>query len=426
MTRPCDHPTGPTFPDSCKVCWKYENKPEYRELWDTSPPRPDSNKASVAAQATPCAGCPGTELKSLLASWGITENNCECNHRAALMNTWGVEGCRQHLNEIVQWLKVEAAKRGWLTRLQAGWGAVRQVGIRLTDPYTSLVSLAIQKAEEKEAAIKEQEARERAKLLPIEHKVIDAQPEEQPTQITTDPTTLKLSWAYGVTTVPERRDALLKRTLASLKLAGFPSPRLFVDNCKDPGEYKEFGLEITTRHPRIRTHMNWVLALYELYGREPNAQRYALFQDDFVTYRNLCSYLEQTPYPDGGRAYLNLYTFPSNQALCPKAKDGNEQVGWYPSNQLGRGAVALVFSREATLELLCSRHMVDRPMDPNRGHKAVDGGIVTALKKVGYREYVHNPSLVQHMGDVSVMGNKPHQKAGSFRGEDFDALNLLK
>jgi hypothetical protein len=39
---------------------------------------------------------------------------------------------------------------------------------------------------------------------------------------------------------------------------------------------------------------------------------------------------------------------------------------------------------------------------------------------------VHHPSLVQHTGDVSAMGNRPHQKASSFPGEEYDALTLLE
>jgi hypothetical protein len=29
------------------------------------------------------------------------------------MNDWGPAGCREHLNEIVEWMMEEAKKRGW-------------------------------------------------------------------------------------------------------------------------------------------------------------------------------------------------------------------------------------------------------------------------------------------------------------------------
>ena len=234
----------------------------------------------------------------------------------------------------------------------------------------------------------------------------------------------KLSWSYGVTTVEGRRSTLLPRTLQSLKVAGFDNPRLFVDGSNDIQSWeKEFGLEVTVRTQNIKTFGNWIMALWELYLRNPAADRYALFQDDFVTSLNLKKYLEKTNYPLGG--YCNLYTFPQNQSLAPKTKHGGTVDGWYRSNQMGRGAVALVFSNEATRVLLTSQHMVERPRDANRGWKAIDGGIVTAFKKAGWYEFVHSPSLVQHIGDVSSMGNKPHLKAESFRGENFDLLSLL-
>src|SRR5205823_1705059 len=38
----------------------------------------------------------------------------------------------------------------------------------------------------------------------------------------------KIRWSYGVLTVPERRGAVLNRTIQSLKKAGFDQPHLFV------------------------------------------------------------------------------------------------------------------------------------------------------------------------------------------------------
>jgi hypothetical protein len=229
---------------------------------------------------------------------------------------------------------------------------------------------------------------------------------------------MRAKWSYGITTVLSRRHDLLPRTLASLCSAGFPEPRLFVDgaDAKDAAWYaSEFGLPVTARYPAIRTFGNWFLSLAELYIREPTATRYAVFQDDFVTYRNLRQYLESCEYPP--RGYWNLYTFPSNQTLA-------KGLGWYASNQFGRGAVALVFDRETVKTLLASQHMVERPEDCTRGWRAVDGGVVTALKKAGWTEYVHNPSLTQHTGQISSMGNRPHLQATSFRGEEYDALEL--
>ncbi len=245
-----------------------------------------------------------------------------------------------------------------------------------------------------------------------------------------------MKWSYGVMTVPTRRHSYLPKTLVSLYAAGFTEPRLFVDGSVDLSELpKHLGITVRYGEP-VRTAGNWVLTLWELYARQPSADRYAVFQDDFVTYRNLRQYLEATPYPKSG--YLNLYTFNSNAEIIPRGVGGSHKVGWYESRevnphdpgqfryQTGRGAVALIFNNDAVMDLLKANHLVGRFKSAKRGHKAVDGGIVYAMNEAHRREYVHHPSLVQHIGKLSSIGNAEHAPAPHFRGEEFDALDLLK
>lgn len=227
----------------------------------------------------------------------------------------------------------------------------------------------------------------------------------------------QIRWTYGVTTVPQRLDNLLPYTLASLRTGGFDNPRLFIDGARDGGRWSRFGFEMTVRTPTIQTYGNWLLALLELYLRDSSADRYAIFQDDFMTYCNLRQYLESCKYPNQG--YWNLYTFPENQKLA------RDKQGWYPSNQRGKGAVALIFNGEAMAVLLSHKHMIDR-ISGREGKRSVDGGVLNAMRKSGWTEYVHNPSLVQHTGLVSSMSGKKHPLAESFKGEDFDAMELLK
>ncbi len=228
------------------------------------------------------------------------------------------------------------------------------------------------------------------------------------------------TYAYGVTTVPQRRDDTLRRTLISLASAGFDQPRLFVDGDSNTDSWRaEFGLEVTSHYPKLRTFGNWVLSLAELYIRNPHSERFCIFQDDLITYKNLRSYLDTFDNPDKG--YWNLYTVPQNQERAPHSRPL-----WYTSNQRGKGALALIFSRETVVTLLTSLHMVQRPLDSFRGWRAVDGGIVTALNKAGILEYVHSPTLVQHIGHDSTMGNIQFPIPTTFRGADFDATELLK
>lgn len=242
-----------------------------------------------------------------------------------------------------------------------------------------------------------------------------------------------MRWAYGVITVPERANDLLPQTLRSLAAGGFNQPHVFVDGSQSPLTSIDASTEQTLRWPKIKTFGNWSLGLLELVIRHPEADRYAMFQDDFVTYKNLRQYLEQVPYPEKG--WLNLYTFPSNQEIAPKDK-----TGFYESreittcspyedgrrSQTHRGAVALVFSKEAVITLFTSRHFAMKPLNVANPWKKIDGCIGTALNQAGWREFVHNPSLVQHTGRHSTMDNAPHPLATSFPGEDFDALELLK
>jgi hypothetical protein len=227
-------------------------------------------------------------------------------------------------------------------------------------------------------------------------------------------------WSYGITTVPSRiGSGLLEKTLNSLDKAGFSNPRLFVDGLPNEALGESINkLSITCHNPAIRLQGNFHLGLSELFIREPHADYYAMFQDDLVTYPNLREYLEACPYP--GKGYLNLYTFKQNE---------RPQKGWYLSNQLGKGAVALVFNLDAAKVLLQSPHWLWRPAtnpkNKGRNWKFVDGGIVEAFRQQRYKEYVHNPSLVQHTGKHSTLGNSRHAQAQTFRGEDFNAMDLL-
>lgn len=222
-----------------------------------------------------------------------------------------------------------------------------------------------------------------------------------------------MNWAYGLTTVPARRYDLLPRTLESLAEAGFPEPRLFVDGAEQGFD----GFHVTYRFPRVKTVANWWLGLAELYHREPFADRYAMFQDDVVFVRNLRHYMEWGSYPEKG--YLNLYNVPYNE------KRG-KGTGWYRTEQNGYGALALVFSNEAAVELLAARSFLLKPKTAGRkSYASLDGGIVHAMNSAGWGEYVHKPGLCQHIGQhASAMGNKQDPLSGTFPGESFDAVDL--
>lgn len=234
-----------------------------------------------------------------------------------------------------------------------------------------------------------------------------------------------MNWACGVTTIPERwASGLLHNTLRSLTAGGFDRPQVFVDGLIESRSFIAFSLlkDTSFHNPKVGAFGNWALGLWELYLRNPKADRYAMFQDDLVCYRRLREYLDVCAYPE--RGYWNLLTFRDNERLVA------EGTGWHESvdmpnaeGQTGRGAVALVFDRQAVTALLGQPSIVAHAQLSRRG---IDGAVVEAMNAAGYREYVHSPSLVQHVGEQSTLSSKVHTaRAGSFRGQEYDAMELL-
>jgi hypothetical protein len=222
-----------------------------------------------------------------------------------------------------------------------------------------------------------------------------------------------MNWSYGITTVPARVNTLLVDTLASLAAAGFHSPRLFIDGVGEALEVSEKEYPITIRSPALGGFGNFALAALELSIRDPHADRYAIFQDDILVCKNLKEYLEASPYPE--KSYLNLMTMESNHPVAQGRPA--DTTGWYQTDQLARGAQALVFNNIALRSLLTQRHFIDRPTtNSKRSTRGIDGTTVGAMNNAGYKEWVHYPSLVQHVGRVSAMNNTWKGDAPSYVG----------
>jgi hypothetical protein len=258
-----------------------------------------------------------------------------------------------------------------------------------------------------------------------------------------------MNWSYGVTTVPERQYDPLPRTLDSLRRAGFPTPRLFVDGmvAGHPHACSAGGPHATYRYPRIGAWANFILGLYELYAREPACDRYAMFQDDVLAVRDLKAYLDQCRYPDGrdGRepGFWSLYTASVSEW---KAADAGSRCGWIQGAELAgqplpsmrlqwcKGALGFVFNREAAGLLLTSPVVAQKPISTDRPSRNVDGCVVTAMNMArserwpfGWREYVHGPSLLQHVGRESTVkpGKVWERGSATWPGEEWSALEML-
>lgn len=92
----------------------------------------------TAPAASAPGGGPGTRLKALLAGppfWiGPDAGGCKCNERAALMDAWGVAGCKERRSEIVDWLTEQAVARGWpFAGIGAAWIVDRAIALAAGD-----------------------------------------------------------------------------------------------------------------------------------------------------------------------------------------------------------------------------------------------------------------------------------------------------
>lgn len=226
-----------------------------------------------------------------------------------------------------------------------------------------------------------------------------------------------MDWAYGVTTVPDRFSTTLPGTISSLRDAGFPTPTLFIDSCVGALPECAVDLPVVWRGSNIGAFGNWALAAWELLLRNPEADRFLICQDDFVMIKNLREYLEVCDMPK--QSYWNLYTYASNH---------RNKKGWQFSNHRGWGAVCLCFSNKGLRELLRNPCFVNWP-NGETGHKrGIDKCIIDSYISIGYREFVHNPSLVRHTGQVSSIGSKPwvtQSVPAGWQGDDFDARQLI-
>lgn len=366
---------------------------------------------------------PGTEFKRILAEYGIVSTGlCSCVALQARMNSLGSIGCREELDELCTAVRSNASLTT-LYQLMTSEMTISKliqgvISLMSFDPVRSLLTLAIERSEQKYGATKRKIRIRQLSNQPIPHSRGCCSHSKSSSTSKPSTNVEQVVWAYGVTTVPERLNTTLPKTLYSLKQAGFTSPHLFIDGRASLEEYSKFNLPITLRTARLRVVGTWITALWELYIRYPNSRFYAIFQDDIVLSRNARGFIEKV-FPST-KAYLNLYNVPENESKRPQGII----YGSYPSNQRGRGALGLVFTLEAVHGLLHSNHLLHKPKDLERGWKNIDGAVLESMKNLGFQEYVTWPSVIQHTGHRSTIGTPTRELPVSFRGEEFDLLSL--
>lgn len=226
-------------------------------------------------------------------------------------------------------------------------------------------------------------------------------------------------WSVGMTTAP-RRESTIERSLSSLAAAGWDRVRLFAE----PGSMIPEGfrhLPVVWRESRLGAWANWLLALVQMYLREPAADAYFLVQDDVVYCRDLRSYLEQQLWPSPSAGVVSVY--------CSSKHDpGNEEAGFVriPPQDGLIGAVACVFPTASVRSLLAfsgvhTHHLGSGPA----AQRDIDGVVGRWAGARGREVHCHVPSLAQHVGEASTiwdgLGAVGRRQAGRFVGEEAQA-----
>ena len=94
----------------------------------------------------------GTHLKLLLKELGVNSDLCGegCGSFAAAMDGWGIEGCRQNREAILERLRQRYKETSWKTSLNAAWQTVVSgmvFEMNVLHPLEWLVDEAILRAE---------------------------------------------------------------------------------------------------------------------------------------------------------------------------------------------------------------------------------------------------------------------------------------
>ena len=222
------------------------------------------------------------------------------------------------------------------------------------------------------------------------------------------------TWAVGVTTAP-RRLPTLGYCLDAIVAGGWPDPVLFVDESAEMAPRFDH-LTRVVRSPRAGAWPNYYLALAELTLRQPDADAYAIFQDDalLIQHPGLREHLESALWPGDRPGIVSLYC--SGEYTKPVAGWHEQPPPWF------WGALAFVFPADVARRFLVDPHVLEhRRNGPENGLAGIDVLIGRFARKHGIPIHFPTPSLVQHIGHVSTLWPTARsggaRRAGRFAGD---------
>ena len=209
----------------------------------------------------------------------------------------------------------------------------------------------------------------------------------------------RLRLAVGMITAP-RGEPTIDRALRSLIESGFTSIHIFAE--PDSWVPLEFAhLPWTIHGRRLGSLGNFFTSLVSLLMIEPDADGYAIFEDDVEAARGLRAWCDGQFWPLG-MGLASLYTCGVNHAR----ERGWRVMGRGPYHTLG--GLGFVFRRDVLQEFLSDGRILESSDsrgwtdDTAVGEWAVRRGIGIAY---------HTPSLLGHIGDVSAIAADGHGNA---------------
>lgn len=310
---------------------------------------------------------PGTEL-SLLLPKQLERKGCGCKDYAKKMNRWGVEGCRQRFDDIVEHLVMKANSApllGWVPSV-----ATKPVAKRL-------LTIAIERADK--------------------HTVSDS----------------SFEWFTAVTTAP-RPECTLQQCIDSLIVAGF-NPTIFAE----PDSTKIESCPTIVNPEKMGVWYNWLKSCEHALNNT-TANVIMTVQDDSLFHPDCKTFAEKILWPSKSCGFVSLYT-PKHYSVVPhfKTKERDMGVNRVYTRSLW-GACALIWPREvleAVLEHKITKTWLGAPtksrsqsvMDKRRADRTLVQNSDTAIGKIMNRMkrsmYFVDPSPVEHISQYSVVGH---------------------
>tara|TARA_R110000824_G_scaffold95111_3_gene228868 strand:- start:1244 stop:2578 length:1335 start_codon:yes stop_codon:yes gene_type:complete len=310
---------------------------------------------------------PGTELSKLLPKQ-LESRGCACKDYAKKMNRWGVEGCRQRFDSIVEYLVTKGKATpllGWIPSV-----AARPVAKRL-------LTMAIERADK--------------------HTASDS----------------SFEWFTAVTTAP-RPECTLQQCIDSLIVAGF-NPTIFAE----PNSTKIKSCRTIVNPERMGVWYNWLNSCEHALNNT-SANVIMTVQDDSLFHPDCKTFSEKILWPAEDCGFVSLYT-PKHYSVVPHFKTKERDIGVNRVHTRSLwGACALIWPREvleAVLEHEVTKTWLGAPtrsrsqsvMDKRRADRTLVQNSDTAIGKIMNRMkrsmYFVDPSPVEHISQYSVVGH---------------------